>query len=383
MAVVLKKYITKKGKDIPHLYVDEKTGTFYVRKRVGNSTPKKSLETNIETTAILKIYDAIKSLEEGERLKSLSEEDRKKEEENKTANLLVRDFYKFAIDEKERLEVKASTIRRIDTVWRNNIEPFCGNLKPDEIINPDADFINEFMRWHKKAKPGVQFSNTFKYLGNIFRIMAERGAIPLDKIPKLELPRPEQKHHKAKKGRIIEKDDFLNILKFVTIDPLVFELAFTTGMRQMEIGAMRQDQVIKRGSDYYFDFSWQDTKTGIERFVPIPPALIEKVLALRGNGSPYLFPAPTDLSKHVSAKVIHANWTAAKTKAKIVGKMRFHDMRHTVATGFVKSGINPLLIATYLGMNIKTLQEKYLKLAPEDLLVINRSVIDLEKRGDQ
>lgn len=381
----LKKYITKKGKDIPGLYRNEETGIFYARKRVGDKTPRVSLDTDIESTAILKLYDAIKEMEDDARKKSLSDAEREKEEASGNANKLFRDFYQMAIEEKERLEVRAATLRRINTIWKNNIEPFCGDLKPSEIIDQDRNFIDDFMKWHRKSRPGVQFINTFKYLGNVFRIMAERGAIPFDKIPKLELPKPESRHHVSKKGRIVQDEEFLSVHRSTAADyQLILSIAFYLGMRKMEIGSLRPEQVVlEPGEGYFFDFRHEDTKTGLERMVSIPEFLVKRVLDCKANcGGYFLFPSPQDSTKAITSKSIDYAWKVAKLAAKVPGRIRFHDLRHTRATAMVSAGENPLLISTHLGMTIQTLQKRYYHLKPKDLRTLNRSLVDLNERGD-
>jgi integrase len=362
----LTKYKNKKGQDIPYLYRSE-VGIFFVRKRFGDSTPRKSLDTNIESIAVQKIYDALKELEA-----------EAKGEKFKKTNLLVKDYYQKMIEEKKVQEAKQSTLDRIDVVWRNHIEPYWANMTPSEVTK---DNVILFMSWHRKDNSKVQFITTFKYLGNIFRLMVEDGAIPVAQVPKLEIPLTEQKHHKAPKGRFIYHEEFLNVRKHLTDNyRTLVDVAYYVGMRQMEIGALKSSEVIKKAGHYYFDLSWQTNKIGIARTPPIPEFLIEAILDLKKAG-PYLFPMSKDESKHMTARAIFAAWKKAKIDAKVQGKMRFHDLRHTCATNLVKANINPLIIATNLGMTIKTLQERYLKLKSEDLLVVSRSMGELFERG--
>lgn len=362
MSVTIKKHISKGNKNVPNLYRDA-TGTFYARKRFGNVTPRKSLGTDVESVAILKLYDALKEME--------AEVSGKK---FKKTNELVRDFYQKMILEKQVKEIKQVTLKRIDVIWRNSLEPYWGNLTPSEV---HKDQVLSFMAWHKRHKPGVQFQNTFKYLGNIFRIMVESGAILPSQMPKLEIPKTEESHHKAPKGRYINLDEFQEIAGHL-VDPYktIISVAYYMGMRKMEIGTLNGKSLIKSGENLFIDLSWQDTKTGIPRTPPIPSFLTESILDHK-KGEGYLFPSPADGERHITSKSIDAAWRVAKEKSAVKGQMRIHDLRHTCATNLVKENINPLIIATYLGMTIKTLQERYLKLKREDLLIVSRSVVDL------
>jgi len=100
MAIILTKYISKKGVDVPYLYTD-KNGFFWVRKRVGDSTPRRKLDTKVESVAMSLYIKTLNEIEKDEELKKLSKEERQKLEENKSKNLLFCDFYERMIRQKK------------------------------------------------------------------------------------------------------------------------------------------------------------------------------------------------------------------------------------------------------------------------------------------
>ena len=81
----------------------------------------------------------------------------------------------------------------------------------------------------------------------------------------------------------------------------------------------------------------------------------------------------SDLKRPRSSQLIDKGWFGAKAAANINNKMRFHDLRHTAATNMAKSGINPIVAVTVLGMNFKTYQKIYLKLSVEDLVIASET----------
>jgi len=367
----LVKYITKRGKDIPYLYIDEK-GVFYVRKRIGDATPRISLETDVESIAISKIMDAIVELEHRAQNNLLKPK--------KGQVLLFKDYFNKMVELKKSDEIKQSTLNRINIIYKYSLEPFFGNLSPNEI-NKSLEI--EFMNWHRLNRKGIQFVNVFKYLNNVLRFMVENGAILPVNMPVFKVPRNEQKHHLTQKGTFIKNSEFKLIrAQFSPEYKLLLNLAYELGMRQMELGALECERVVKADKMVHIDLSSFDTKTGLARIVPVPDEYHDEILRLKEKNKRYIFESLKDSSKHVTGKHIFSLWKSAKLKAGITRPIRFHDLRHTRATILVQNNNNPILIATFLGMSIKTLQQKYLKLKPEDLLILLKNKLNLNG-GDE
>lgn len=366
MAQKLKKYVDAKGKSFAYLYFDEVTKIFYVRHR---EYGKISLETTEAKIAIPKIMNSLSTLEA-----------RKRKAIVRTGeNILWRDVYSKMYDIKETDDTKESTLTRIDTIWRLHIEPYWGNLEPKTLSQESVD---SFKKWHREKFPKQQLVNVFKYLGNMFRVASEYGYIEGHKIPRMDLPKDELKGHATAKGVYIPYTQFLSIVKHMPGKfGLIANLAYYMGMRKMEIGSLECNRVMEDGGRVYLDFSAFDTKTGLPRTIPVPDFLTEELLNLKKANIKYIFAMGRDENRHIPAQTIDRAWRDAKVKAKIKTRIRFHDTRHTRATDMAKAKINPVLAVTYLGMTLKTYQQKYLKLQKEDLLIISEEASKLYSVG--
>jgi integrase len=369
MAQKLKKYIDPKGRSYPGLYRDEVTQIFYLRNR---ALGKISLETDIAKNAIAKLHTAYDELERRKNKAVVSDKQ----------NVLMRDLFEKMIALKKADEVSEATLRRIGPIWKKSIEPFWGDVVPSDI---NQEKVDDFKDWHRRNRPGIQFVNVFKYLGNLFNLAVDYGYLPREKLPKLELPKNEEKHHASKKGRIVKHEEFLAIAD--KIDErflLIVTIAYYMGMRMMEIGKLECKRVIKEGGKVYIDLSHFDTKTGIPRTIPVPGFLAEGLLELARTNERYVFPMVREPKRFIAPQMIDRTWRAAKEAANIQGRIRFHDLRHTAATNMARRDINPVLAVTYLGMSLKTYQKTYLKLSKEDLLVIAESAAKLfTKPGEE
>lgn len=278
--------------------------------------------------------------------------------------------YNLMLSQKLAYDISPATISRVQTIWKLSLAPFWASKKPSEI---SPELIVEFINWHKEHRPGVQFVNVFKYLGNIMQVMVEAGMLDASKKPKLELPQSEQKHHAKQKGRYITDEEFERILKRCTgWFKLYFAILFTSGFRKMELGKLTVDRLRKVDKRYIATLTTDDTKTGRAREVPFSEMLTPLVDKQLKTGSPFLFPA-RDKTKHISPQRIDAEWVRAKRAAKIEGKCRLHDARHSCASNLAKDGISPIVSVVQLGMSLAMYQKTYLKLKAEDLYIVSDS----------
>lgn len=367
MAVQLKKYITKRNKDVPYLYIDQ-NGFFWARKRIGALTPKIALETDVESVAISKVHSAILQLE-----KKVEQKSKKSKGEESFDLVLFSDFFEYILKKKEVDGIRESTLVRIRIIRDKSLKPsLFWNLKPSEITKADGV---KFKNWHKSkrinertGKP-VQLVNVMKYLGETLRTMVEMGVLEQKNMPDIDLPLDEIRHHKAYKGRTIKPSEFLVIYEnFDERYRLLPGLAHDLGNRKMELGSLKSSSVIRKGQKVYIDLSHDDTKTGIPRIIPVPDRYAEELWKRKMANKYYIFESVRDPKKHITSQVIDKLWGEAKRKSKVKGRLRFHDLRDCAATNMVKAKMNLVIVCTILGMSMKTLQQKYLQLTPEDLL---------------
>lgn len=349
------KYKDKKGNSYPHLYIDRLSNIFYLRANVDGTTRTASLETTDFNKARALVFDKMSEISKADYYKG------------KKKNKIILDFYETMMLNKTVGETNPETLKRIETIWRLSIRPFWEYLTPQDV---NQDRVIEFMTWHRRNRPGVQFVNVFKYLGNIFNVMVESGDLPIGQKPKLELPKDEVKHHDKQKGRYITDAEARDLVQHSTGQVhLAISIAYCTGMRKMEILSLETSRLKKTNDRYIIKLDTDDTKTGLAREIPLPSYLgpqIDTSMALAGL---YLFPMKSDQKRHVSSQVLDKEWSEVKDRAGIRGRLRFHDLRHTAASNFAKSNINPFIAVTILGMSFATFQKKYLKLKVEDLII--------------
>lgn len=360
----------KKVKRVSHLYFDDVAETYYVVKRMGDDVRKKAVGSSYNDACGL-----IDSTIQGWKLEI--------KRETKDAKVFA-DFYHQMIEQKKADDVKPSTLRRIHSVWEHSLKPYWEFIQPAEINQP---MITDFINWHRQRRPGRQLVNVFKYLGNVFTVMVESEVMQITRRPKLPLPKSEVRHHNEPKGRAPEAEEVGRIMR--KADPrteLQILIGFTAGMRKMEIGSLPKKKVERRPDGrFVLKLSTDVTKTGIARIIPLPgkaSRLMEEALAAAGK-SEWVFPMPTDPSRHTTARAMDVAWAEAKEKAEISERLRFHDLRHGAATAMARSGINPAVACTILGMSLSTFQKKYLKLAEKDLIIGTEAVASMLLGGSK
>lgn len=347
------KYKDKKGNDYSYLYIDMNTEIFYVRKRVQGRILSASLETRDFNTAKSKV------------LLTLSDLLKKPIDYKKKHNKIFADYYEKMMAQKVADGLSEETLKRIRTIYEYSLKPFWEYVQPEDITQ---DTVTEFITWHRRKRHDVQFVNVFKYLGNIFNVMVQSGELKLSRKPKLELPKEEQKHHAKQKGRYLTDNEVLSILdKCDPVTKLIVSISYCTGMRKMEIGAIELSRLKLQDGKYIVTLDTDDTKTGLARAVPLPKFLTPLVTEQINRNSKYLFPQLRNLKKHLNSQLIDKGWMKAKKDAEIVGRVRFHDLRHTAASNMAKQNVNPIVAVTILGMSFQTFQRVYLKLSTDDL----------------
>lgn len=131
----------------------------------------------------------------------------------------------------------------------------------------------------------------------------------------------------------------------------VLMCALLTGMRRGEILHLAwQDVSLKQGS-----IRLLITKSGKRRDVPIPAKLHRVFMDLGPKPEGSVFNLPNiSLRKY---------WVRAKSQAAIKGRCRFHDLRHTFASWFMRRGGNIYTLQKILGHSTIKMTERYAHLA--------------------
>lgn len=350
----LRKYKDPKtGKGIRFLYVDIGTGIYWLVKRYGKVILKKSLQT---TSLVQARYELNVKLAE------LGDPEAKK----KAPLKLMEDCWNGYRTTVVAKGVKESTLTRIDTIWSLHLYPYLGKWPTDRV---QADMMPSFISWHRDKFPGARLFDVFKYLRALLRYMVKTNQVSSINVPDIDLPLSEKRHQKKKKGRYIKDSEFERIEKHTGGRFwLIVQIAYHLGMRKMEIGSLRKNQITEDGDRLFIDLSEIDTKTGIPRVIPVPSFLKEHLLAqINSQKTKFVFPRG-DGRSHLAPQLIDRDWRNAKLAAGISDRIRFHDLRHTCATNFAKRKANSMLVASMLGMSLKIYQNTYLNITGHDLI---------------
>ena len=352
----IKKYKDRKGNSTAHLYQDETSSIFYAVVRVGKQVRKKSLDTTEYLEALSRLPKAIEELGTPQDKASMA------------SNKICRDYWVDLRKQKVANDNRQSTMVKMDSVWKLHLDPFIGNLRPDQISKALG---TDFVLWHKREFKNQQLFNPYKYLSNLFAFMLIAGAITAEQVPELELSKKEKRQHAQKKGRVIGSDERRALRSFGSNRiRLIIGLGDVLGMRKMEIGALEKSRITKESGRFMIGLTEDDTKTGLPRVLGVPKSLesmLEIQVAASGR-SRFLFPTKDGLS-NLPSQMVDKEWREVKALAKIEGRLRFHDLRHSRATEFALQNVNPAIACTILGMSLKMYQTTYLNLSGKDLLI--------------
>ena len=131
-------------------------------------------------------------------------------------------------------------------------------------------------------------------------------------------------------------------------------MALQTGMRRGEILNIEWTDI----KDGYIELL--KTKTNKARNIPLSSTLKNTLTALPKNNS-YIFVNPRT---HKPYKDIKKSWDKVRKDANIAD-IRFHDLRHTVATRMVAKGIDLLVVKDILGHTMIETTMRYAHPVPE------------------
>lgn len=136
---------------------------------------------------------------------------------------------------------------------------------------------------------------------------------------------------------------------------LLVMLALTTGARKGELLALRWHNV---------DFERRlvhvgQSKNGEPKALPLVPAAVESLAAVRGAPGALVFPSRLNPAKPMA---FEARWAQALQAAGIKA-FRFHDLRHSCASLLAQAGATLLEIADLLGHRQIAMTHRYSHLA--------------------
>lgn len=254
-------------------------------------------------------------------------------------------------------KVNKSSYNTFDKFAINKVRGYFGESKiANDIKQSDVeDFKKYLIEEQRKA------STINKYilmLGKMYKLGIKQGDIDCNPVSEIKTLREDNY-----KIRFLTKDEekalFTEVTKgyevigrdkkektiypYIHLEPLII-CALQTGMRKSEILECKKNWI-----DLDFGFiSVLKSKSGLERKIPISETLreiFEEKLNDKSNTTEYIFINPETNNPYTDIK--HSFHSVLK-KANIEN-FRFHDLRHTVATRLVESGIDLAVVKEILG----------------------------------
>lgn len=192
-----------------------------------------------------------------------------------------------------------------------------------------------------KERSNATIKRYCSLLSKMFNLLIADGK--LDKNPCHFSPKLRENNYKI---RYLTEDEQtrmfaqLNKPEFLKLKPIII-CALYTGMRKGEILNLKWSQVDLKND--YIDVL--KSKSGKERKIPIADKLKIELQKLGKNGEEYVFINPDTQKPYTDIK---KSFASLLKKAQI-SNFRFHDLRHTVATRLVESGMDLLIVQEILG----------------------------------
>lgn len=221
--------------------------------------------------------------------------------------------------------------------YLNNLENYFGNGKPANMIKPnDIETFKNYLRINKKLK-NSSINRYLEILSKMYNLAIDNNYLKENPVKKAGTLRED---NIAIRFLTTEEEERL----FTSIDenvpflkPIVI-MALQTGMRKGEILNLKWSDI----KDGYIELL--ETKSGKMRDIPISSTLQDTLNSIP-KLSKYVFINPKTNFPYVDIK---KSWKKVLDGAGI-NSLRFHDLRHTVATRMVEKGIDLLVVKEILG----------------------------------
>ncbi len=361
----LEKAKDTKGNEIPNLYVDPRSGHYYVRKS------KKGKKPLIKSLGKISLTIA-KTLKDQKIAEWLGDD---KPSAKKGVKLhLFTTIWEGEYFPHKKKTTKTATCTAYDVAYRTHLKKALEDKFVETITSATWDKIVE------DAPKGAIMFNARKALVNFLNYChTEKGIIPPP--PKLKLPdERKQKMKGAKKaaGKVYTRRQVVLLARRAGAGSelrLAILMGYRMGMRIGEVCSLRYSEGNTEGEYNYCEFKrdgvvihLNETKVKKDRHF-YADLMVERILKHRRKSrkSEWVFPQRTRLDKRLSTNGLDKYWQDVKSKLQIVG--RFHDLRHTFLTWKFKSKgakANMALICNYAGLTLSEAERTYLHLDEND-----------------
>lgn len=282
----------------------------------------------------------------------------------KITNPLISEVWAEMINEKKQ-EITPGTLRTWDLSFRMAFGKFYEGKHVQDINVRSITLYKSWYFQNRGTKHSKKMLVHFKYflkwllkhkvireipdldvLANLHEVVEKRAArVPVGRVydEKTEIiPMLEQ-------AKLISHTAYLGIL-----------LAARCGMRKMEIMQLLWENIdLKK-----MRIKVWSSKNGKWREVPIVPDIQAALSHQKTNQvdrTPWVFPMKSLPSAHQSGQLFDKLWIDVKRAAKIQGRARFHDLRHTFATRTAEDGWPPIIAYKVLDMSPDIYNKTYCK----------------------
>ncbi len=248
--------------------------------------------------------------------------------------------------------------------WRLKLKPFWGEKNLGDI---SQSTLTEFENWFLKEFPNRSYFNTGKCLTMLLNYLHSEGYLSKKyKTRKLDTFIAGSMK-KKKVFRVYSDAELRKILEAMPtqLSKLALALLMDTGARKMEILSLKWEDIDLSGPHASI---WSD-KNDNWRKVPLTKRTASLLRETFGQGisSEFIFPMVTDPLRHISGQLFDKDWKTAKESAKIQGRARVHDLRHTFATKTARDGWPIPIACAVLDMSTKVYISTYVHIDENDI----------------
>jgi len=224
---------------------------------------------------------------------------------------------------------------RTDTCNAKTLKSFFGSETHIDKILP-----NDIEKYKTQAGLKLKHATINRHLSALSKMYSLAVANDLiDYNPLRKVKKLKENNYQV---RFLSKEEETELFKYLPehIKPIII-CALQTGMRKSEILNLKWSCV--KLSHRYIELL--ETKSGRARKIPISNKFLEILQKQKGIDSEYVFVNPETKIPYVD---IRESFNNALISAEI-SEFRFHDLRHTVATRLVESGIDLVVVQDILG----------------------------------
>lgn len=275
----------------------------------------------------------------------------------------------FEMLEQKRIEVSETTMGTWERSYHHGFGEFFTGKRGHVDDFTDQNLM-KFKAWYLEEKPKRHAQKLVVHMFYFLRWLVKHKMLAT--LPDLDILKnlPELVEKNAKRepvGRNLTQVEDRDLMKAARKHSTTGFLMVTLGVRcgfrkESEALALEWNRVdLKEKWVKVWSF-----KNHGWRKMPITEEVVEAfqihqawVIETYGRWVKTVFPMHTLPNRPMSGQLFDKIWVEIKSAAKIKGRLRFHDLRHTFATRTAEYGIPPILACEALDMSLKIYQDTY------------------------